>query len=409
MLKKLRRKFILIAMLSVALVLGIIIGAINVANYRSVCHEAEALLDVLAENNGKFPIHSEKNPDQKRNDKPARRGLSKEAPFESRFFSVLLNENLEVEFADTDRIAAVDNDEAGEYARTLAEKGKQEGFYHDYAYRAVAVNEDTRYIFLDCGRRLDSFRAFLRASLVMSLVGLLVVFLLVLVFSKLALRPVAQSYEKQRQFITDASHEIKTPLTIIDANTELLELEHGESQWTRSTRNQIRRLTSLTEKLVFLSRMDEEGSRLQMLDFSLSDAVAETAQPFVALAETQGKRLELDIEPSVSYCGDESALRQVVSILLDNAVKYSNAKGWIRLRLVRNGPELTVQNSVEEIEQGNLDMLFERFYRRDSSRNSTTGGSGIGLSAARAVVEAHKGKITAHSDNGTSIEVRVSL
>ena len=218
-------------------------------------------------------------------------------------------------------------------------------------------------------------------------------------------KPVAESYEKQKRFITDASHEIKTPLTIIDANTEVLEMTGGENQWTKSTRKQIARLTSLTEKLVFLSRMDEESTQLEMTDFAISDAVIDTAEPFVSYAASRGKTLELDIAPDLTYHGNEGCIRQCVSLLLDNAVKYSTENGKLRLTFHKQGRALalTVWNTTDPIPVGRHDELFERFYRPDSSRNTKTGGHGIGLSVVHAIATAHKGKISAKSEDGNSL------
>lgn len=265
-------------------------------------------------------------------------------------------------------------------------------------------------------------------------------------FSGKILKPVSESYEKQKRFITDASHEIKTPLTIIDANTEVIEMMEGENEWTNSTRKQVARLTSLTEKLVFLSRMDEEATKLEMLEFSLSDAILDTAEPFKAIARTKGKKLTIDVIDGILYTGDEKTIRQLVSILLDNAMKYSgcssvsfekgniNKKNLNKTSQTQNdcvtttgdtAPEIeltmrpsgktriiTVWNTVDEnanIKKGRQDMLFERFYRTDTSHNSKTGGFGIGLSAAYAIVKAHKGKITAESKDGRSIKFTIVL
>ena len=270
-------------------------------------------------------------------------------------------------------------------------------------------------------------------------------------FSGKILKPVSESYEKQKRFITDASHEIKTPLTIIDANTEVIEMMEGENEWTNSTRKQVARLTSLTEKLVFLSRMDEEATKLEMLEFSLSDAILDTAEPFKAIARTKGKKLTIDVIDGILYTGDEKTIRQLVSILLDNAMKYSgcssvsfekdniNKKNLNKTNLNKTtqtqndcvtttgdtAPEIeltmrpsgknriiTVWNTVDEtanIKKGRQDMLFERFYRTDTSHNSKTGGFGIGLSAAYAIVKAHKGKITAESKDGRSIKFTIVL
>ena len=221
-----------------------------------------------------------------------------------------------------------------------------------------------------------------------------------------------ESYEKQKQFITDAGHEIKTPLTIIDADAEVLQADIGDNEWLEDIRAQTRRLAALTNDLIYLSKMEEADRKLQMIEFPFSDMVMETAQSFQALARTQEKSFLCQIQPMVPLCGDERALRQLVSILLDNALKYTGEGGSIRFTLQRQARvlHLEVWNTTRQpVSTGNLDMLFDRFYRMDRSRSSQTGGYGIGLSIAKAIVAAHKGKISAVSRDGKSLSIHVFL
>ena len=345
-----------------------------------------------------------------------------------------------MEKIDTGKIASISSETAAEYAKTLWTSGRtgdgKSGYMDSYKYMTVDKDGSTMYIFLNCQRELSTIKTYIWASAGISALGLIVVFVMIYFFSGKVLKPVSESYEKQKRFITDASHEIKTPLTIIDANTEVIEMMEGENEWTQSTRKQVARLTSLTEKLVFLSRMDEEATKLEMLEFSLSDAILDTAEPFKAVAQTKQKQLDIDVAEGVSYTGDEKTIRQLISLLLDNAMKYSGgsavshengnfkqsdndlgmtvSKPLIKLSMKPFGKNriITVWNTVDEssnIQKGRQDMLFERFYRADSSHNSKTGGFGIGLSAAYAIVKAHKGKITARSEDGRSIEFTVIL
>lgn len=468
MIKTLRKKFIAIAMLSTALVLFVIIGAINIANYINTNANLDARLELIAYNGGTFPdmnddgsapavpdISSEA-PDSSTTDMapapdgstvpndstvsdgstapddsmvpPApdsgsyfddqygRHGIDKETPFETRYFSVLLYANGNVSTIDTGKIASVSTSEAGDYATSLYGKGKTKGFIDQYKYLSVSTtntNGDNMilYVFINCSKELMTIRTYALASIGISIIGLLVVFVLVCFFSKTVTKPMAESYEKQKRFITDASHEIKTPLTIIDANTEVLEMMEGENEWTVSIRKQIARLTSLTEKLVFLSRMDEDSTRLEMQEFNISDAILDTAMPFETVAESKGKTLDISVAPDINYTGSETNIRQMVSLLLDNAIKYSSENGSIRLNFSTNGKLkiLSLWNTVDEIETGKLDYLFERFYRIDKSRNSKTGGFGIGLSVVQAIVQAHNGKVSAKSEDGKSIEFTISL
>lgn len=405
MIKKLRHKFIAVAMCCIIVVLGAIIGIINTANYISINQQADERLNMIAENGGMFPKNDFKE------DKHIPHDISPETPFEVRYFTVKLHNDGTIVYINTGRIAAVSTSTAAEYAEQLFDSEQENGFIGDYKYTCVNIADDIMYIFLDCRRELSTFYSFLFASVAVSVAGIVLVFVLVLIFSKIALKPVAESYEKQKRFITDAGHEIKTPLTIIDANTEVLEIINGESEWSKSIKNQVKRLSSLTEKLVLLSKMDEGETVFQMSEFSISDAVENTAQAFVAVAESKGKIFQINIQENINYCGNEMLICQLVSILLDNAMKYSNENGRIEISLKSNGKNktLTVYNTTNSIQTGKLNFLFERFYRTDTSRNSETGGHGIGLSVAEAIVNTHKGKITAFSGDGKSISVTAVL
>ena len=206
-------------------------------------------------------------------------------------------------------------------------------------------------------------------------------------------------------FIANVSHELKTPLAVINAANEVTEMETGETQWTRSIHTQTERLANLTEKLVMLSRMDEEGYAPNRAPFCISDAVKETAESFEAIARHKNREYTVNVAPGLRYDGDENAIRQLCGLLIDNAMKYSDEGGQIGVTLQKNGKhlELQVENTTPGIEKGDRSILFERFYRADASRNSATGGYGIGLSVAKAIVTAHKGKITAYSPDGKRI------
>lgn len=414
MIKQLKNKFIAIAMLSITLVLTVIIVSINAINYVNVRHVIDMRMEMISENGGMLPRENPV-PHQEGNFKRGEsfRELNAEAPFDTRFFTVELDDSQSIATVNTGNINSISKEDAINYAYDAMEKGQSEGFYQNYRYVVLTKNNgNVLYIFLDCERELNTLKKFLRISVGISILGIILVFLLVVFFSRRMIRPIAESYEKQKRFITDASHEIKTPLTIIEANTEIVEMESGETEWTRSIRKQISRLTALTEKLVFLSRMDEENqSYLQMIDFNLSEAVLDTVDPYQALAETKGKNLSVDVEADMHLSGDENAIRQAISLLLDNAIKYSGDDGDIRVEAKNSGKHklIEVVNTVDAIEVGKHDELFDRFYRRESSRNSKMGGFGIGLSTVYAIVQAHKGKITAKSADGKSLSIQITL
>ena len=420
MIRELRKKFIAASMLAILIVLALIIGIIDMANYRNVDKSTRLRMELLIENEGSFENLKQQRIEKQPPEMPQNRGLfnnniMKETPFDARYFSVDLDESGAVSTVNMDSIASVTEEDAKTMAQTVLEEGKETGYYEGFRYaKATKTDGSQYYVFLDCNRELATFTSFVRASLIVSAIGALSYLVLVLIFSKIVLRPVAESYEKQKRFITDASHEIKTPLAIIDANTEVIEMEAGESEWTKSIRNQIQRLTSLTEKLVFLSRMDEASTKLEMREFDLSGLLDETLDSYEAVAISAGKTLERVIAPNVRLYGDETNILQMITLLMDNAMKYSNEQGDILVKLEQQQKgkhrfKLTFRNTVEEIAVGNHDEFFERFYRADESRSTKTGGHGIGLSVVKAIVQAHHGKVTAESKDGKSLQFVIML
>ena len=424
MIKKLRAKLILACMFSLAVVLLVILGGVNLMSYQKVVSDADTVLSLLAANDGAFP--KLRAPQEEKDEgyfapfgtpggKPNlfnQRIMSPETPYESRFFSVLLGEDGQAVETDTGQIAAVDAEQATDYAQKAAASGKTSGFLDDYRFLVQNESGGIRVIFLDCGRSLSSFRTTLLASVSLAVLGLAAVLFLLLILSRRIVRPLAESYEKQRQFITDAGHELKTPMTIISADADLAEMECGENQWLTDIRRQAQRLTALTNDLIYLSRMEEEQPKLQYIDFPISDVVEEMAQSFAAPARSQDKDFQVQVQPMLSFKGDEKGIRQLVSIQLDNALKYSPPGGQLALRLEKQGRNLllTVSNTCAQLmEQDKLPHLFDRFYRTDQSRNSQSGGYGLGLSIAKSIVSAHKGKIRAESPDGTQLTIQVTL
>lgn len=405
MIRQLRRKFILVAMISVVAVLSLLLGVINAANYLQVEQEADALLGLLSDNSGTFP-HAGMAPDR-----PGRPSFefSPETPFETRFFTVKLAADGTVLSVGTGSIAAITTEAAGEYAQKAAAAGRESGWQGVYRFTSQATAEGTLYVFLDRSRELSTMRSFLFTSLLVSAGGILAVFGLLVLFSGRILRPVAESYQKQKRFITDASHELKTPLTVIDANTEVLELEQGSNEWTQSIRHQVQRLAALTENLVALCRMDEETVQLVTAEFDLSEAVCDTLSAFETPARVADKQLTGSVQPGITVNGSERAIRQLLTQLLDNAVKYATDGGRIHVALYRQGKRTVLEcyNTADNLPGGDLNVLFERFYRADAAR--TGGGSGIGLSVAKAIVAAHGGRITAATPDGRSLLITVVL
>lgn len=404
MIKKMRRKFIIAAMLAVTAVLTVIIGGMITVNYFNLVSTADTTIDMILSNDGRFP-RAEFSPDKKPFEhKP----FSPETPFETRYFTVRLDREGNPVVFDIDFVAAIDISEAEKMAKNVFLRDEKSGFYDNYRFGLADNEKGSIIVFLDCFRSLSTFRSFAFSGIFISVIGLAAVFILVLIFSGVIVRPIAESYEKQRRFITDASHEIKTPLAIISANAEVIEAENGESEWTNSIKNQVENLSGLTQNLITLSRM-EEGKEPAMNTVSLSQVVIESLEPFYTLASSKEKILTTHIDADISVLGNDPMLRQLVSILADNAVKYSNENAEIIVSLKKQGrgAVLSFENTVDGISTGNHDRLFDRFVRSDNSRNSKTGGHGIGLSVAKAIAETHKATVSAFSSNGKTLNISI--
>lgn len=413
MIKKLRIKLIVASMFSLFIVLLIIVGTAGILNYQKIISDADTILSILSENGGNFPDNGKKfegqpPPDDFYRGTPR---FSPELPYESRYFSVFLDSSGNVISVNTGKIAAVDTSTAIQYAQDVWQNKNSKGFADDYRYLIYTSDAEVHLIFLDCGRSLSSFRTFMLNSAATSLAGLLAVLLLLILLSRRIVKPFIENFEKQKQFITDAGHELKTPLTIIDADAEVLEMDLGQNEWLSDIQNQTKRLADLTNSLILLARMEEEQPRIEAIEFPLSDMAEEAAAAFQAPVKTQNKSLTSQIQPMVSMVGDERAIRRLFSILLDNAVKYSEDGGNISLTLdkQKNFIRICVFNTAETVSKNSLSHLFDRFYRADQSRNSQTGGYGLGLSIAAAIVNAHKGKISASTQDEKSLLITVTF
>ncbi|MBQ8966439.1 HAMP domain-containing sensor histidine kinase [Ruminococcus sp.] len=431
MIKRLRRRFVLIAAVSVFVVELVVVGLINVINIGQMNKREQDLMQILCENEGEFPdfMHKEQKtikPDNRYGDVSLTETSAAEAPppapendkyhsrfneetrYQTRYFYVRYNSAMQPVKVNTGHIAAVSSEQALEYAENVSAEGKTSGFQENYRYVVTdTADGGVMYIFLDCRDDIRTRNNFILVSAAISLGGWLLVCVLIIVCSRFAVRPFIENYERQRTFITDAGHEIKTPLAIISANTEVIEMISEPSEWTQSIKNQIERLNGLIADMLKLARMDGDKVKLTFVDFDLTDAFIDIAMPFRTLAENKGLTLEVDAEEGIHMNGDEGSIRQIVSILTENAVKYCDKGGSIKatLQKTQSGRHIIVQveNDCKEPPE-HPERLFERFYRADSSRARDEGekrtGYGIGLSVAKATVEAHKGKIDCKAADG---------
>ena len=401
MIKKIQRRFIAIAMISMILVLGLILAIINYANYEKINEYADDILEILIENDGNFPKFDKNKPPH----------LSPESPFVTRYFSVFFDNNGSVYASNTGNIAAISRVEATDYALVAYNSNKSSGFIDSYKYEISDDDDGHLIVFLDCSKELNTFYTFLNSSIWLSVLGLIAVYILVYFLSKIAIKPIAESYEKQKRFITDASHEIKTPLTIIQANTEMLETVLGQNKYINSTIKQVHRLTGLTNQLLNLSKMDEKSQAMTFTNINLSNIIIEQIFNFESLATKENKNIITDIQDNIELYADYNDILELINILLDNALKYSDANSNIVVNLTKHNKRiyLKVENQASGLLKGPHNELLGRFYRIDDSRSKASGGFGLGLAMANAIVNKQNGKIDIYSPYDNYLIVKVKF
>lgn len=463
MIRRLRRKFVMTAMGALLIVLILLLGFINLLYLWEVNSNAGMMLTILLDNNGVFPVEEfmpappesdaatsegdlrqEGNPaadeetwqrgdaagaedDTWQEGDPVTRDAAwewrpgpfanyedvyrVEAPFETRYFSALVHDGT-ADTVDAEHIAAITEEQANSYAVQVVSEGRSAGYLASYKFGTVTHDDGTvLVVFVDCSSRFSAAIQLMQISLLIGGMAVILMFVIVYILSGIAVAPAAESIHKQRTFISDAGHELKTPLSVISANVDVLEMDGDRNEWTQSIRNQVRRMTDLVNNMLTLSRMEEGGARQFYSDVDLSQCMEESTRTFRVVAMARERQYEVDLSPDIHLTGDRKSLMQLSAILLDNAMKYSNAGGTIRVRLYRDDKRIhyDVRNTCDEMPEGDLDRLFDRFYRADSSRSRERGGYGIGLSVAKAICENHGGTITAQREEGNSICFAVSL
>lgn len=441
MVKQLQKKFIISAMLAVTILLVVLIGGINVFNYLTTSNDNDRLMEMLcysfetstkwnadttdntqppqsindtqkntaadmsgSQNNPDFPPQDNgtKPPDDKKNNGFGRH--DKNAVDSARYAAVAIDKNGNIIRTDVTHISSLTEDEATAITEALKNNAPGTGTYSGFVYRISETKraEGKVIILLDNGMQISSFFTVLFISVGAGIFGWLLMLLLVILLSKKTIAPVARSIEKQKQFVTNAGHEIKTPLAIILANTDAMELHNGENKWSKNIRAQTLRLSGLMQNLLMLAKMDESSAKLPMCSFDISTAAEDTVNAFIEPAALKGVMIEQDIQKGLQLNGNRDSIVQLMTVLLDNAVKYTESGGMIRAKLSGNDKNiaLSIANTCEPIDHP--EKLFDRFYRGDSARTQKNGGYGIGLSVAQAIAELHKGTITAENITDTS-------
>ena len=405
MTKTLRMKFIVTAMTAVSILLILLIGGINIANFSVNERMTRDFLKVLAENGGSL---SDREPPDELKERPAdlfrfQENGRQPAPME--YFWAETDGAGMVVSCDVSHMSSFTVKEAEAYISRIAVLnqpwGRDDGMR--YFISELESGKGNLIVVADISNQVRSELRVLLLSLAAGAAGWFFMLILISLLSGRAVRPIVENMEKQKRFVTDAGHEIKTPLAIIMANKDALELHQGETKWSRNIRGQTERLSGLMQNLLTLSRMDEGTAGTLMSECSLSEMTRDAVAQFREPAENRGISVLCDIAENVTVTGDKVRLLQLLTILLDNAVKYAEG-GTPEIRVSVSRQERTavlrISNTCFLGQDEDPGKWFERFYRGDSARTQKSGGYGIGLSAASAIVRLHKGSVKAEYEDG---------
>ena len=415
--KKLRRKFTLVSFISFMAVMIIISMLIFFVDFYSITKQIHSVLNYIVENGGDISENNYKWLDNKdftpenEFDKTMENffgtgiDTSPEMRFFTRYFSVWFTDDGEFLTANISNIASVTEKKAEQYGRKALRKNIMYGSEGHYFYKMVdmeGADGVKLIVFLDCTQHLNSLERLMNIILILVAFGGIVMYLLVYIISKHMIKPEIRNAERQKQFITNAGHELKTPLAVIRANTELDMMINGENEWNTSTLRQTDNMTKLIQNLILIARADEKPNEEHFVDTDVSAEVREAVESLSSIAQQSEKKMETDIADGIMMKANKGQINQLAALLIDNAIKYCDEKGTIKTTLSLKGKNirLVVSNDYKDGEGVDCNRFFDRFYREDKSHNSDKGGYGIGLSIAESIVKMYKGTIHANYNNG---------
>ena len=400
MIKSLQIKFVSIVMLSIIVISSGIFGILVIENLGAINKHADGLLNMIIENDGKLPTFKPQHMDKYNL-------INRETRYSTRFFTVKVDKSGDIISSDMKNIVTVSKDDVSEVLKHVI---LETGFYENFKYRVADKGDYKLIVFIDCATQIGSLRFMISQSITVISIVWIVVFILLIVTSKKILRPLTESVDKQKQFITNASHELKTPLAVINADIDVMEMTlPEENEWLFSIKKQVSRLDILVKSLLNLASVEEGRKRLNISEFSMTEVVKEEINDFKSLLID--KNVEFNDSQDYFVKADKELIKQVIVILIDNAIKYTTENGLIKIMLEYKGKELRfeIANTCDNPEDIDTNQIFDRFYRNDKSRNSKKKGFGIGLSIAKSIIDIHKGKISAFVNKEKQMCFRVIL
>ena len=404
MFRRLRLQFIVVATIAVSIMLISVIGILNASKYATSEKRINKILDLLSENNGVLP-------DEEVVEKILGRKTNPDIIVQYRYFSAYVDSSNKVITMNTEHIANLSDTDVVFYVKKILSGNNKYGNFtttegQKVAYKLNLHEDDSKLIVvLDTTSYIEDRDDLIDTSVFIFFSNLVFFIIIFVIFSGKVMMPFMENYRNQKAFITNAGHELKTPLAIIAANNELCEMIGGENEWTKSTKEQVERMTDLINRLVVLSRFEEKSNVIEK-NINFSDIVTKSSKSFKSLAIKGGKNFESDIQNDICIMGDDGAIYELVNILIDNANKYCDEGGTIGVKLMVHGitfkkAKLVVSNTYKDGKNVDYSKFFDRFYREDKSHNSSVSGYGVGLSMAANIGKRHKGKIHISYKNDT--------
>lgn len=402
MIRRLHRQFIIIVTAAIFIIVAVALGVINGVIYYLVHDDIRSVMEHIVNHGGTL---SSARPVPENRWLFGRRWMedTPEFTYQTRYFSILFDRESMPKAVNINQIAAFNAQEAMETALEAARNGQSEGFFKKgtagYAYVVTDTREGTLVVILDCTRDLAVVTAVMRYSVLFGFFCILLFMGIVFVLSKWALRPFIRNVENQKRFITNAGHELKTPIAIISANAEAMELISGKNEWTENILSQVSRLSKLINDLITLVKVGEAAARdVTLSEVNVSEVVRTVVNAFRPIIAEAGKTVSIDVKDGLVVKADQRYFGELVNILLDNAAKYCDDGGAICVRLAAKknsrGVVLSVSNDFAEGAHVDCRRFFERFYRGDTSHSSTRKGYGIGLSMAEDLTKLMNGRIS---------------
>ena len=382
---RLQVRFVLLAVAALVVLQMVITGFSTVRSYRQMTLRADHLIRLT--------------------------GMQPDAPelAEARWFDAEYHFSDQSLRTDLTHTSLIEQTQAEEYAKQVISAKKDRGYLDGYRYLVRRGKGQIKVTFLSRTTALEAWQTNAKTLVFISLGGIAVMAMLLSAVSGTVVAPLVKNRQKQKEFITSASHGLKTPLTVIQADAQLLEADPGENEWLADILKQTSYMTEMMNRLVYLARAEEQDENIVKIAFPISDVAEELMDSYQSVAQNGCKSFVTEIQPGISYRGDEKAIRELMTVLLDNAFKYSTEDGSIAVTLSAEGKgvRFAVENTVSNIDPKQLENFTERFYRADASGKIK--GFGIGLSIAKAVAESHKGKLTAELPESGRIRITALL